>query len=84
MVQQPRNDQPLYSCAIPVDGVTGHADEEIIVFGTSVGDAKQQAEQLLVEQYECNPNQIQQLMELAKIELLASFCSPDRGDEREL
>ncbi|WP_413162664.1 hypothetical protein ACL6C3_26580 [Capilliphycus salinus ALCB114379] len=81
MVQQPRNDQPLYSCVVPVDTVTGHADEEVIVFGTSIEDAKHQAEQLLIAQYECNSHQIEQLMQLAKIELLASWCSPDRGDE---
>ncbi|MEB3279865.1 MAG: hypothetical protein VKK42_13205 [Lyngbya sp.] len=84
MVQQPRNEQPLYSCVIPVDSVTGYSDEEVIVFGTSIEDAKQQAEQLLIDQYECNSDQIEQLMQLAKIELLASWCSPDRGDEQEL
>ena len=81
MVQQPQRDQPLYSCVISVDSVTGHADEEVIVFGTSIEDAKDQAEQLLIDQYGCNENQIEQLMQFAKIELLASWCSPDRGDE---
>jgi hypothetical protein len=84
MVQQPQRDQPLYSCVIPVDSVTGYTDEEVIVFGTSIEDAKHQAKELLFNQYGCNSDQIEQLMQLAKIELLASWCSADGSDEREL
>lgn len=81
MVQQPRQDEPVYSCVIPVDSLTGYTDEEVIVFGTSIEDAKHQAEQLLISQYGCNSNQITKLMLFAKIELLTSWCSPDRSDE---
>lgn len=30
MVQQPRQEEPLYGCVVPIDSVTGRQDEEIM------------------------------------------------------
>ena len=34
MVQEPRRDEPLYSCIVPVAIVTGNQEEELTTFGT--------------------------------------------------
>ena len=34
MVQEPRRDEPLYSCIVPAAIVTGNQEEELITFGT--------------------------------------------------
>jgi len=81
MVQQLRPEEPHYSCVIPVDSVTGNQDEEIVTFGVSAEDAKSQAKQLLAENYGCNESQILKLIEQARIELVAHWCSP--GDRHE-
>lgn len=77
MVQQPRQPQPLYSCAIALDAVTGRSDEEIVAFGTSVEDAKRQAEQLLASDDRCQNADVGALLATARIEALSPWCSPD-------
>lgn len=76
MVQQLRPGEPQYTCVIPVDSVTGNQDEEIVTFGVSTDDAKNQAEQLLVEKYGCNDSEVRQLAQQARIEPLSPWCSP--------
>ena len=81
MVQQLRQEEPLYSCVIPIDSVTGNQDEEIVTFGISAEDATNKAKQLLADNYGCNESQILKLIEQARIEPLAHWCSP--GDRHE-
>jgi hypothetical protein len=47
MVQQPRRDEPLYCCIVPVETITGNQEEELTTFGTSVDAAQCQAQQIL-------------------------------------
>jgi hypothetical protein len=74
MVQEPRRDEPLYSCIVPVESVTGNQEEELIAFGTSASAASSQAEQMLADNYGCNNEQIKKLMQLARIEYLSPWC----------
>lgn len=76
MVQQSREEKPLYSCVISIERVTGHSDEELMTFGASAEEAKHQAEQLLANDYGCNQEVIHQLMQQATVELLSPWCSP--------
>lgn len=76
MVQQPRREKPLYSCVIPIDSVTGNQDEEIMTFGVSAYEAKNKAEQLLADDYGCNNLEVLKLIQQARIEPLAHWCSP--------
>lgn len=76
MIQQPRPEQPLYSCTIPVDKITGRQDEELIAFGGSIEEAKREAEQLLVQNYGCPAEDINCLLQNARLELLAPWCAP--------
>ena len=77
MVQdEPRRDEPLYSCVVPVGSVTGNLSEELTTFGTSADTAFRQAQQLLADNYGCNDAEIQQLMQLSSIEYLSPWCSP--------
>ena len=78
MVQQPRQEEPLYSCTISVADITQNADEELIAFGISQEDAIAQAKQLLKKNYGCDGEQIQQLIEQARIENVALWCARDR------
>ncbi|MFH7030991.1 MAG: hypothetical protein ACHBN1_38005 [Heteroscytonema crispum UTEX LB 1556] len=75
MVQQIRQNEPQYICVIPVDSITGNPEEEIMAFGVSTDEAKNQAEQLLASTYGCNESQIIELMQQAKIELIGQWCS---------
>ena len=75
MVIEPRRDEPLYSCIVPVDSVTGNQEEELTTFGTSASAAHRQAELMLADNYGCNVDQIQKLMQLARIEYLSPWCS---------
>ncbi len=75
MVIEPRRDEPLYSCIVPVDSVTGNQEEELIALATSESAALRQAEQMLADNYGCNVDQIKKLMELARIEYLSPWCS---------
>ncbi|MDZ8190002.1 MAG: hypothetical protein RMX96_34850 [Nostoc sp. ChiSLP02] len=76
MVQEIRHNEPQYSCIIPVDKITGNQDEEIMVFGTSADEAKNQGEELLVSTYGCNQSQVWELMQQARIETIAQWCTP--------
>ena len=75
MVQQPRQEKPLYSCVIAIESVTGNPDEELMTFGASAEEVKRQAEQLLAKDYGCNDEIIRQLMQQAKVESLSAWCS---------
>ena len=72
MVQQLRQDEPQYSCVIPIERVTGNQDEEIITFGVTALDAKNKAGQLLADKYGCNEDEISMLLGQAQVELLAT------------
>ena len=75
MVQEPRRDEPLYSCLVPVESLTGNQEEELIALATSESAAHRQAEQMLADNYNCNVDQIKKLMKLARIEYLSPWCS---------
>ena len=79
MVQQPRQEEPLYSCTVPVERLTGRLEEEVIAFGASEEVARKQAEILLARSYNCSPAQIRQLMQQAQIAPLSPWCAPDQG-----
>ncbi|MBW4560994.1 MAG: hypothetical protein KME32_07505 [Mojavia pulchra JT2-VF2] len=76
MVQEIRSNQPQYICIILVDSITGNQEEEIMTFGISIDEAKNQAEQLLASTYGCQPVQIGELMQQARIEPIAQWCAP--------
>ena len=75
MVQEPRRDEPLYSCIVPVDSITGNQEEELIALAKSASLASSQAEQMLADNYGCNVDQIKKLMESARVEYLSPWCS---------
>jgi hypothetical protein len=75
MVQQVRPSEPQYSCVVPIDSITGNAEEEIITFGVTAEDAKNQATQLLSSNYGCSEAQINELLLQARIEPLAQWCA---------
>lgn len=75
MVQEPRRDEPLYSCIVPVDSITGNQEEELIALAKEADLALRQAEQMLADKYGCNVDQIKKLMESARIEYLSPWCS---------
>ncbi len=75
MVQEPRRDEPLYSCIVPVESVTGNQEEEMTTFATSASSAHRQAELMLADNYGCNVDQIKQLRSLARMEYLSPWCS---------
>ena len=75
MVQQVRPREPQYSCVVPIDSITGNAEEEIITFGVTLEDAKNQATQLLSSNYGCSEAQINELLLQARIEPLAQWCA---------
>ena len=77
MVQQIRHSEPQYSCIIPIDSITGNADEEIMTFGVTAEDASNEAKQLLASRYGCSKDDIDQLLQQAKIEAIAQWCSSD-------
>ncbi|MDJ0714023.1 MAG: hypothetical protein QNJ54_07360 [Prochloraceae cyanobacterium] len=75
MILEPRRNEPLYSCIVPVESITGNQEEELISFGNSASAARNQAEQMLADNYRCNIDGIKKLMELARIEYLSPWCS---------
>ena len=75
MVQQVRPSEPQYSCIVPIDRIAGNADEEIIAFGVTAEDAKNQATHLLSSSYGCSAAQIKELLLQAIIEPLAQWCA---------
>ncbi|MFN6537451.1 MAG: hypothetical protein RM021_013905 [Nostoc sp. EkiNYC01] len=76
MVQEIRQNEPQYTCIIPVEKITGNQDEEIMTFGASADEAKNQGEELLTSTYGCNPSQVGELMQQARIETIAQWCAP--------
>ncbi|BAY65872.1 hypothetical protein NIES22_59810 [Calothrix brevissima NIES-22] len=84
MVQQIRFHQPQYVCMIPIESLTGNQEEEIMTFGVSQHKVKRKAEQLLASTYGCNSAQVQELMLLAKIELITPWCTPTQPTQDEL
>jgi len=76
MVQQIRQNEPQYICIVPVDSITSNRDEEIITFGVSANEAKNQAEQLLASTYGCNQSQVSELIQQARVEPIAQWCAP--------
>ena len=77
MVQQSRREEPLYSCTVSVEPLTGSLEEEVVAFGASEEAAKEQAKIFLAESYSCSEAQIHQLMQQAEVVLLSPWCSPD-------
>ncbi|MBE9166828.1 hypothetical protein IQ238_04520 [Pleurocapsales cyanobacterium LEGE 06147] len=76
MVQEVTRDEPLYSCIVPLNSLTGNQEEELTTFGTSAQKAITQAEQILANNYCCDAAKIQKLMKLSRIEYLSPWCSP--------
>ncbi|MBL1198803.1 MAG: hypothetical protein FWK04_06890 [Nostoc sp. GBBB01] len=76
MVQEIRQNEPQYICIIPVDKITANQDEEIMSFGISADEAKNQGEKLLASTYGCNQSQVWELMQQARIETIAQWCAP--------
>lgn len=79
MVQQLRPEEPLYTCVVPIDSLTGNQDEEIMAFGESADSVKSKAEQLLAENYGCNDDAVRKLIQQARIEPVSHWCSPSRN-----
>ncbi|MDM9379377.1 hypothetical protein QUB80_01475 [Chlorogloeopsis sp. ULAP01] len=76
MIQEIRSNEPQYICVVKVDSLTNNEDEEIMAFGVSEDDAKNQAQQLLARNYECNESQILELIQEARIEPIGQWCAP--------
>lgn len=76
MVQQPRQENPLYSCVVPISDVTGHQDEEIVAFGVSADEAKWKVEVMLTNNYGCSEDAVQELIQQARVDLLSPWCAP--------
>ncbi len=81
MVQEIRPNEPQYVCIVPIESVTGNQDEEIMIFGVSADEAKNQAIQLLMGSYKCNETQALELMQQAKIESIAQWCAPKKQQD---
>ncbi|HEY9847705.1 MAG TPA: hypothetical protein V6D03_16100 [Candidatus Caenarcaniphilales bacterium] len=79
MVQQLRQEEPLYSSVVAIDSITGYEDEEPRAFGVSADEAKQKVEQLLAEGYVCNGDQVFQLIQQARTEPLPAWCAAAYG-----
>ncbi|MGF1489730.1 MAG: hypothetical protein ACFBSE_21805 [Prochloraceae cyanobacterium] len=79
MVREIRREDPLYNCTVSVEEITGNKDEEIIAFGTSAEEAKNKAEAILKNDYECEEAKINELMAAARIEIVSTWCSVNRN-----
>ncbi|MGK7917057.1 MAG: hypothetical protein AB4038_16185 [Prochloraceae cyanobacterium] len=64
-----------------IDSLTGNQDEEAIAFGKSAAEAKSNAEQLLRDNYGCDRDTIDRLMQQARIEPLSPWCSPSNSQD---
>ncbi|HEY9727868.1 MAG TPA: hypothetical protein V6D50_15580 [Chroococcales cyanobacterium] len=84
MVQQPRQEQPLYSCVVPIESVTGRLDEELMIFAASAEEVERQAKQMLADDYGCNNEMVQQLMQQARVEAVSPWCSTSDRESSEL
>ncbi len=83
MIQQIRQDEPLYRCVVLIESVTGRSNEELMAFGVTAAAAQSHVETLLRDQYGCTEDQMVQLMQHAQIESLSPWCgtgSPE-GEE---
>ncbi len=69
----------MFSCIIPIESVTGHADEEAIAFGTSEAEAVTAAVALLVDHYGCDQEQAGVLVREARIEPVSIWCAAADG-----
>ncbi len=69
----------MFSCIIPIEAVTGHADEEAIAFGTSEAEAVTAAVALLVDHYGCDQEQAGVLVREARIEPVSIWCAASDG-----
>ncbi len=78
---QLRQEEPQYVCIIPIDSVTGHQDEEIMTFGVSAYEAKNEGEQLLANKYGCSGSEILKLVQQARVEPLSHWCSPGNSSD---
>jgi hypothetical protein len=76
MVQEIRHNEPQYSCVVLIESITGNKDEEILTLGVSTEDAQSQAKQLLISGYGCSAADSDRLMQQARIEAIAPWCSP--------
>lgn len=70
----------MFSCLVPIESVTGHADEEAIAFGTSEAEAVTAAVALLVDHYGCSPEQAETLLHEACIEPVSIWCATTDGE----
>lgn len=69
----------MFSCVVPIESVTGHADEEAIAFGTSEAEAVTAAVALLVDHYGCDQEQARVLVREARIEPVSIWCAASDG-----
>ncbi|GAB4379716.1 MAG: hypothetical protein Kow00121_34410 [Elainellaceae cyanobacterium] len=83
MIQQIRQDEPLYRCVVLIESVTGRSDEELMAFGVTEVEAKCQVEALLRDNYDCTQEQIAQLMQHAQVESLSPWCGTGSNLEGE-
>ncbi len=77
MVQEARINEPIYSCIIPLESLTGNQEEELVTFGSSAQIVMAQAKQMLANNYCCNAAKIQKLLQLSRIEYLSFWCSQE-------
>jgi hypothetical protein len=76
MVQAIRpHEEPLYSCTVLVETLTAHPDEEVVSFGNSPENAREQAQQLLISHYGCPLEKAQQLAVQGTVEALSPWCA---------
>jgi hypothetical protein len=76
MVQEVRsNEEPLYSCTVLVEALTAHPNEEVVSFGNSPENAREQAQQLFISHYGCSLEKAQQMIEQGTIEALSPWCA---------
>lgn len=75
MVQDVRRNEPIYSCVVSIEHLTGNVEEEAIALASTPEAARQQVERLLIEQYNFTPEQVQAAMQQARVENLAPWCA---------
>ncbi|RUR81733.1 hypothetical protein ACF3DV_19030 [Chlorogloeopsis fritschii PCC 9212] len=81
MVQEIRSNEPQYICVVKIERITNNQDEEIMAFGVSEDDAKNQAQHLLAKNYGCNESQILELIQEARIEPIGQWCAPQEHQD---
>ncbi|MDJ0703272.1 MAG: hypothetical protein QNJ46_08330 [Leptolyngbyaceae cyanobacterium MO_188.B28] len=78
--QNLQREDPLYTCTVPIETLTGRLEEELVAFGASERAAREQAAILLADHYQCSADQIRQLMQQAAVVLVAPWCAPPTFD----